>query len=137
MTENVIGAIGIVGTDNESSISSLMNALYTAGYLDGVWESEMIWELRMAMATDLRADLSLSWNANLSMDIRDTLTISYDKMDQLRFMFSHHRVGKQLVARTWLINPWEGQPRALSRADPAALWRVRVDAPDPEDAGRA
>ena len=40
MTENVIGAIGIVGTDSEISISSLMNALYTAGYLDGVWESE-------------------------------------------------------------------------------------------------
>mmetsp|Transcript_13713 Transcript_13713/g.40678 ORF Transcript_13713/g.40678 Transcript_13713/m.40678 type:complete len:104 (+) Transcript_13713:666-977(+) len=91
MTENVIGAIGIVGTDNESSISSLMNALYTAGYLDGVWESEMIWELRMAMAADLRADLSLSWSANLSRDIRDTILFSYDMMDQLWFMFSHHR----------------------------------------------
>ena len=42
------------------------------------------------------------------MNIRDKLTISYDKMDELRFMFSHHRVGKQLRARTWLINPWDG-----------------------------
>ena len=42
------------------------------------------------------------------MRIRDKLTISYDKMDELRYMLSHHRVGKQLRPRTWKINPWTG-----------------------------
>ena len=43
------------------------------------------------------------------MKTRDKLLISYDKMDELRFMLSHHRVGKQLRPRTWAINPWNSE----------------------------
>ena len=50
----------------------------------------------------------MSWSAQLSMNIRDKLVISYDKMDELRFMFSHHRVGKQLRPRPGVINPHSG-----------------------------
>ena len=32
--------------------------------------------------------------------------ISYDKVDELRSMMSMHRVGKRLVPRPWVINPW-------------------------------
>ena len=108
MVNSVLGAIGVVGTESEMSTIALMAAIKEGGYLDSIWESEDVWALRMAAVKDLRGDLSIAWDAQLAMNIRDKLTISYDKMDELRFMFSHHRVGKQLRARTWLINPWDG-----------------------------
>ena len=108
MVNSVLGAIGVVGTESEMSVIALMAAINEGGYLDSIWESEDVWALRMAAVKDLRGDLSIAWDAQLAMNIRDKLTISYDKMDELRFMFSHHRVGKQLRARTWLINPWDG-----------------------------
>ena len=62
----------------------------------------------MEWARQIRDDLSLAWTAQLSSDLRDRLVISYDKMDELRFSLSHHRVGKQLRPRIWFNNPWNG-----------------------------
>ena len=62
----------------------------------------------MAWLDLVRDDLSMSWSTQVSKNIRDKLVISYDKMDELRFMFSHHRVGKQLRPRPWVINPHSG-----------------------------
>ena len=86
----------------------MMNALREGGYLDTLWESEVVWELRMDWLRDVCNDLSLAWSSQLSMDIRDKLVISYDKIDELRYMLSHHRVGKQLRPRPWVTNPWDG-----------------------------
>ena len=72
---------------------------------------------------DVCDDLSLSWDADFSRRVRDKLVISYDKLDELRFMLSHHRVGKRLVPRTWVINPWTGSRINLPPADPPAQWR--------------
>ena len=67
-----------------------------------------MWELRSYWADALRDELSLTWSAQLTLDIRDKLVVSYDKLDELRFMLSHHRVGKQLKPRPWVINPHNG-----------------------------
>ena len=52
--------------------------------------------------------LQIVWDAKLSFRLKDALNLSHDKMDQLRFSFSHHRVGSRLVPRPWAINPWTG-----------------------------
>ena len=62
----------------------------------------------MEWIEEKRDDLSLAWTAQLTSDIRDKLVVSYDKMDELRYALSHHRVGKQLRPRTWFQNPWTG-----------------------------
>jgi hypothetical protein len=108
MTQRVGEAIGEVGTDSEMAVPALMNAIIRNGYLDGVWESEVMWEMKMEWLEEKSEELSLAWDAECSRKVRDRLVISYDKMDELRFMLSHHRVGKQLVPRTWVINPWDG-----------------------------
>ena len=109
MTRRVAAAIGVVGTDSEITTVALMEAINQGGYLEAVWESELMWGERLPWLKEMRADLAMSWSAKLSMDIRDKLLVSYDKMDELRFMLSHHRVGKQLRPRTWAINPWNGE----------------------------
>ena len=108
MARSVAAAIGTVGEDTEVTTKALMDAIFEGGYLEAVWESELMWGERMAWLGDVSDDLRLFWSAQLSMNIRDKLTISYDKMDEMRFMFSHHRVGKQLVPRPWVINPHSG-----------------------------
>ena len=109
MTRRVAAAIGEVGTESEITTVALMDAIFQGGYLSAVWESELMWSERMPWLQQMRDDLAISWSAQLSMEIRDKLLISYDKMDELRFMLSHHRVGKQLRPRTWAINPWNGE----------------------------
>ena len=108
MADRIGEVIGEVGTDSEISTKALMEILARNGYLPLVWESEELWALRMDWMDDSIADLSLSWDADFSRRVRDKLVISYDKLDSLRFMLSHHRVGKRLVPRTWIINPWTG-----------------------------
>ena len=101
-------ALGTVGEPTEISTVVLVSTLKECGYFEKVWESEGMWELRMEWVDQLRDDLSLAWSAQLTSDIRDRLVVSYDKLDELRFSLSHHRVGKRLVPRTWFINPWNG-----------------------------
>ena len=102
-------AIGTVGEDTEISTVVLTNTLKENGYLEKVWESELMWDLKMDWVGELRDDLSLAWDAQLTSDIRDRLVCSYDKLDELRFSLSHHRVGKLLRPRTWFINPWNNR----------------------------
>ena len=109
MMDRVADVIGEHGTDTEISLPVLIQVLVRNGYMQGVWESEEMWELRMDWLQESSNDLSLSWDAEHSRRVRDKLVISYDKMDELRHMFSHHRVGKQLVPRPWVINPWTGR----------------------------
>ena len=104
MASSVVNAIGQVGEDSEISTVALTQALQECGNLEKVFESE----LRMDRVGGLRDDLSLAWTAQLTSDLRDKLVISYDKMDELRFSLSHHRVGKQLRPRPWFTNPWTG-----------------------------
>ena len=106
MMDRIGEVLGKVGTETEISMKALMDVLVRNGYLKAVWESEEIWELRMDWLEDARDDLALSWDADFSRRVRDKLVISYDKLDELRFMLSHHRVGTRLVPRTWVINPW-------------------------------
>ena len=109
MTKRVADAIGVVGTDSEITTTALMQAIFEGGYLTPVWESELMWGERFSWLNDVSDDLRLAWDAQMTMNIRDKLVISYDKMDELRFMLSHHRVGKQLRPRPWVINPWDGK----------------------------
>ena len=109
MAQRFRNLLGEFGTETEISTVALMKALVESGYLHAVWESEDMWDLKMEWANEKRDDLSLAWDANLTCKIRDTLVISYDKVDELRYLLSHHRVGKQLRGRTWLINPWNGR----------------------------
>ena len=69
--------IGKVGEDSEISLITLMNAIkVNAGYLEAVFESEEMWDLRMDWAEETRDDLSLAWLAKLTSDIRDKLVVS-------------------------------------------------------------
>ena len=54
-------------------------------------------------------DLRLCWTPQHTFQMRDKLNLSMDKMDELRYSFSHHRVGKRLVPRPWVINPWSNR----------------------------
>ena len=48
MKSSIARVIGTVGEDDEISTVSLMTAIKEGGYLDAVWESELIWGLRMS-----------------------------------------------------------------------------------------
>ena len=109
MAAAVRDVIGVAGEDGAMSTVALTTALANTGHLEAVFESELMWELRMEWVEQLRDDLGLAWSAQLTSDIRDRLVISYDKLDELRFSLSHHRVGKQLRPRTWFVNPWNNQ----------------------------
>jgi hypothetical protein len=109
MTAAIASVIGVVGESSEISVVALVAALDGCGYLEMVFDSKEVWDLRMDWVDGLRDDLSLSWTAQLTSDIRDRLVCSYDKIDELRYSLSHHRVGKQLRPRTWFINPWNGR----------------------------
>jgi hypothetical protein len=132
MSQRVLEVIGQVGTESQKSTSAIMEAIERGGYLDLVWESEIIWRLRMEWMAEKRDDLAIAWDANLSMKIRDKLVISYDKVDELRFMLSHHRVGKQLKPRTWVVNPHDGTrlpfPQPIRPRNGAMGWTKLVAA---------
>ena len=132
MTSTIAEVIGTVVETSEISTVALVNALSECGYLEKVFESEMMWELRMEWAEEKRDDLSLSWTAQLTSDIRDRLVCSYDKLDELRFSLSHHRVGKQLKPRTWFINPWSGKrlnfPQPIRPRNGGLGWQKLVKA---------
>ena len=100
MSRRIGDVLGVVGEESEISLQSLVDALVAGGYLPLLWETEEVWEMRMDWLEESRDELTLEWSAALAMRIRDKLTISYDKMDELRYMLSHHRVGKQLRPRT-------------------------------------
>ena len=132
MMNRVGEVLGEVGTEREISTEALMEAVVRNGYLNGVWESEEMWALRMNWLEDVCDDLSLSWDADFTRRVRDKLVISYDKLDELRFMLSHHRVGKRLVPRTWVINPWTGSrinyPQPIRPRNGARGWARLVSA---------
>ena len=67
-----------------------------------------MWDLRMKWLEEVKEVPALAWESNLSFRLRDQLNLSCDKMDQLRYCISHHRVGKRLVPRRWVVNPWTG-----------------------------
>lgn len=104
-TERVLDVIGEAGEDTEMSLEVLMDSLKLGGYLNSVWASEEMWEYKMAWVAELRGDLHFVWDAELTRRLRDKLNLSYDEVDELRFAFSHNRVGKQLRPRPWVINP--------------------------------
>ena len=104
MSAAIGSVIGKVGEDSEISLIALMNAIKENGYLEAVFESEEMWDLRMDWAEETRDDLSLAWSAKLTSDIRDKLVVSYDKLDELRFALSHHRVGKTLRPRPCMVH---------------------------------
>jgi small-conductance mechanosensitive channel len=78
MASVVANAIGQVGEDDEISTVALMQALQECGYLEKVFESQLMWDLRMEWVDGLSDDLSLAWTAQLSSDLRDRLLVSYD-----------------------------------------------------------
>lgn len=86
-----------------------MGALVDAGYLDEIWESEEMWALRFDWLKQMRDDLHLVWDAELTRRLKDKLNISQDALDELRFALSHNRVGKQLRPRPWCIHPFSGK----------------------------
>jgi hypothetical protein len=104
--QRIRDVIGTVGSDSEISIHIITNALKLSGYLPGLWETEEVWGLRMEWAAELREHLQLVWSPELTRRLRDKLNLSYDEVDELRYNFSHNRVGKQLRPRPWIIDPW-------------------------------
>ena len=104
-TKRVVDLIGVAGTKTEMSLEVIMNALVTGGYLLKVFGSEEMWELREEWARLLRGDLAAVWDARLTMRLKDKILISQSGLDELRYAFSHHRVGKKLHPRPWIINP--------------------------------
>ena len=109
MMERVMDAVGEVGVEGCVSSESLMDALVLCGWMPTIWDARATWEYRMAWADELKNDLALVWDANLTLRIKDKLLLSYDKVDDLRYKFSHHRVSNKLVPRTWFVNPWDGE----------------------------
>jgi hypothetical protein len=59
----------------------------------------------MLWGDELRGDLQIVWDPRLTLRLRDKINLSYDEVAELRFAFSHNRVGKQLRPRPWIINP--------------------------------
>ena len=109
MSERILDVVGYAETEGAISEESLMDALVKGGWIEVVWESKVIWERRMDWAEENKDTLRLTWTPNMTVNIRDKLNVSYDMMDQLRFMLSHNRVGKRLVPRPWIRNPWTGK----------------------------
>ena len=106
MAKRALATVGVLGHDGAISEDAMMKALIKGGWLETVWESQTVWELRMEWVDELKDTLRNVWTPNLTIDIKDKLSISYDKLDELRYLLSHHRVGTQLRPRPWVINPW-------------------------------
>ena len=129
MQARVASCIGLHGEEGSIDAASLVSSLRSCGYLEAVWESKQVWELRMAWADELTEMLSMTWGPELTFRFKDQLNLSYDKMDQLRFGLSHHRVAKRLVPRPWFINPWTGAKRNFPQPiAPHSAWSPLVKA---------
>ena len=111
MAARVLAEIGECGEEGAVSPDSLVKALREGGWLPTLWESEVMWEWRMDWLEEVAEELQLVWTPDHTWKLRDKLCISMDKLDEMRYSFSHNRVGKQLVPRPWVINPC-GQGRA-------------------------
>ena len=109
MTGRLSAALGEVGGDDEVSTSSLVDAIRLGGYDERVWESRHFWDKRMAWLREVSSELQLVWTPRLTLRMKDKLNISQDKVDELRFSLSHHRVGQLLKPRPWVINPHTGE----------------------------
>ena len=109
MTERMLSVVGVCGEQGAVSDDALMDGLVGGGWMETVWESKQCWELRMTWVDELKELLQLVWTPDLTRQVRDNLSVSYDKLDELRFSLSHNRVGKQLRPRPWVINPWTGK----------------------------
>ena len=88
MVARVCSVIGKVGEVGCISGDALMEALIDCGFLDTVWESYQIWELRMAWLGEITELLMSVWSAKLTKQLRDKLMLSYDALDELRFSLS-------------------------------------------------
>ena len=106
MQARALDAIGEFGVEGAISEDALLGAIVAGGWLETIWESKAVWELRMRWAEELKDLLRLVWTPTLTFELRDALSISYDKLDHLRQKLSHHRVGKMLQPRPWIIDPW-------------------------------
>ena len=106
VTERLLDVIGEVSEDTETSLQGIIDALKLGGYLPHLWNSEEMWEYREAWSSELRGELQFVWDAELTRRLRDKIRLSEDDVDELRFSFSHNRVGKQLRPRPWVINPY-------------------------------
>ena len=93
MQARAIAAIGVLGEDGAISEDSLMAALVSGGWLSTLWESKAVWALRLSWVEELKDVLRTVWTPTLTFDLRDALSISYDKLDELRQKLSLHRVG--------------------------------------------
>lgn len=122
-TDRLLDAIGEVGTETETSLQVIIDGLRLGGYFEMVWNSAEMWTLRMEWAREMRATIQATWTPELTRRLRDKINLSYDEVDELRFAFSHNRVGKQLRPRPWMINPHDGKrinfPEPLA---PRATW---------------
>ena len=108
MAARLQAEIGECGAEGAMCAEAVMKGLRDGGWLPTIWESEVIWEWRMDWLHDKRDDLRVVWCPELTFQLRDKLSLSLDKIDELRQTFSHYRVGKQLHPRPWAINPWTG-----------------------------
>ena len=124
MSNRIKACIGTHGSGDAVSMTALMSALSDGEFVHEIWESQEFWELRMEWLNELSELLAVSWDAQLTFRLKDTLNLSQDKIDQLRYSLSHHRVGKRLVPRPWAINPWTGKklnfPQPIKQYD---TWR--------------
>ena len=110
MTERVLatGTLGTHGESDAASVTAIADALTEGGFLRVLFESKAFWCLRMEWLEEVSELLALSWDAQLTFRLKYQLNLSEDKVDQLRYALSHHRVGKRLVPRPWVVNPWSG-----------------------------
>ena len=108
MANRLSAVMGVHGEAGAVSLSAVMRALSECGFLEWVWESKELWEYRMTWVEEQTDILAFSWDPQLTFRLKTQLNLSEDKVDQLRYALSHHRVGKRLVPRTWFINPWTG-----------------------------
>ena len=106
MAARVLCEIGTCGEEGAVSADALMAALRDGGWIPTVWESEIIWEWRFEWLEECGDDLRIVWTPEHTWKMRDKLNISMDNLDDMRYGFSHYRVGKRLHPRPWVINPW-------------------------------
>jgi hypothetical protein len=105
MQARVLNTFGKFGEEGAVSEDALMAALVAGKWLPTVWESREVWALRMSWVDELKDVLRNVWTPTLTFELRDALSISYDKLDELRQKLALHRVGKSLLPRPWVINP--------------------------------
>ena len=89
--QRISEAIGVVDSPSEMPLSTIMQSLKEGGYLPRLWESQEMWEFRMQWAGELSEMLRMVWDAKLTLRLKDKLSVSQDKLDELRYALSHYR----------------------------------------------